>query len=90
MNLRLSSLLLLLWGAVQFVSAYKFESGGVYYNITSETNMTAADIASVCGYPTAQYFAHQFTQTFDTTPNAWRTTRQKRLRRAAEPKGDGP
>ena len=41
-NLRLTSLLLLLVGAVQFVSAYDFESGGVYYNITSETNMTAA------------------------------------------------
>ena len=41
-NLRLSSLLLLFWSAVQFVSAYDFVSGGVYYNITSETNMTAA------------------------------------------------
>ena len=42
LNLRLSSLLLLFWGAVQFVSAYDFESGGVYYNITSKTDMTAA------------------------------------------------
>ena len=41
-NLRLSSLLLLLWGAVQFVSAYDFESGEVYYKITSKTDMTAA------------------------------------------------
>ena len=29
-------------GAVQFVSAYDFVSGGVYYNITSETGMTAS------------------------------------------------
>ena len=42
MNLRLSSLLLLLWGAVQFVSAFDFESGGVYYNIISKTDMTAS------------------------------------------------
>ena len=42
LNLRLSSLLLLFWSAIQFVSAYDFESGGVYYNITSKTDMTAA------------------------------------------------
>ena len=41
-NLRLTSLLLLLVGTVQFVSAFDFESGGVYYNITSETAMTAS------------------------------------------------
>ena len=41
-NLRLTSLLLLLAGAVQFVSAFDFESGGVYYNIISETDMTAS------------------------------------------------
>ena len=37
-----------------------------------ETSMTAADIASVCGYPSAQYFAHQFAETFGSTPGAWR------------------
>ena len=34
--------MLLLVGTVQFVSAFDFESGGVYYNITSETAMTAS------------------------------------------------
>ncbi len=37
-----------------------------------ETKMTAAEIASACGYPSAQYFAHQFAHHFGTTPNAWR------------------
>ena len=38
-----------------------------------ETNKTAAEIAAVCGYPSAQYFAHQFAQTFGMTPSEWRT-----------------
>lgn len=37
-----------------------------------ETDKTAAEIATLCGYPSAQYFAHQFAKTFGTTPNAWR------------------
>lgn len=37
-----------------------------------ETKKTAAEIAAVCGYPSAQYFAHQFAKTFGMTPNAWR------------------
>ena len=37
-----------------------------------ETDMTAAEIASVCGYPSAQYFAHMFAAHFGTTPDAWR------------------
>ena len=37
-----------------------------------ETDMTAAEIAKLCGYPSAQYFAHRFAAEFGTTPNAWR------------------
>jgi len=33
---------------------------------------TAADIATECGYPSAQYFAHMFAAHFGTTPDAWR------------------
>ena len=43
--------------------------------LLKETNMTAAEIAAVCGYPSAQYFAHQFARTFGTTPSVWRNTR---------------
>jgi len=37
-----------------------------------ETDMTAADVASACGYPSAQYFAHRFASVFGTTPGIWR------------------
>ena len=37
-----------------------------------ETNRTAADIATECGYPSAQYFAHIFAEHFGTTPDVWR------------------
>ena len=40
--------------------------------LLKETTMTAAEIASVCGYPSAQYFAHKFAASFGTTPNVWR------------------
>ena len=40
--------------------------------LLKETDMTAAEIASVCGYPSAQYFAHVFARFFNTTPDAWR------------------
>ena len=37
-----------------------------------ETDMTAAEIAKQCGYPSAQYFAHRFASEFGTTPTIWR------------------
>jgi len=37
-----------------------------------ETDMTAAKIATVCGYPSAQYFAHAFADRFSETPGRWR------------------
>ena len=40
--------------------------------LLKETPRTAADIAEECGYPSAQYFAHMFTEFFGTTPDAWR------------------
>ena len=36
------------------------------------TSRTAADIATECGYKSAQYFAHIFAKHFGTTPDAWR------------------
>ena len=42
--------------------------------LLKETSMSAAEIASICGYPSAQYFAHKFASTFGTTPNIWRTS----------------
>ena len=41
-TLRHALLLFLLLGTVQIASAYDFASGGIYYNITSSTNMTVA------------------------------------------------
>ena len=40
--------------------------------LLKETSRTAADIAAECGYPSAQYFAHMFTEHFGITPDAWR------------------
>ena len=40
--------------------------------LLKETSRTAADIAAECGYPSAQYFAHMFTEFFGITPDAWR------------------
>ena len=40
--------------------------------LLKETSRTAADIASECGYPSAQYFAHMFAAHFGTTPDVWR------------------
>ena len=40
--------------------------------LLKETTMTAAKIASICGYPSAQYFAHRFSARFGVTPDAWR------------------
>ena len=40
--------------------------------LLKETPRTAADIASECGYPSAQYFAHMFAAHFGTTPESWR------------------
>ena len=40
--------------------------------LLKETSRTAADIASECGYPSAQYFAHMFAAHFGTTPDTWR------------------
>ena len=37
-----------------------------------ETSLTAAEIASECGYPSPQYFAHMFSAHFGTTPEKWR------------------
>ena len=37
-----------------------------------ETSRTAASIAAECGYPSAQYFAHIFADTFGETPDVWR------------------
>ena len=40
--------------------------------LLKETSLTAAEIADKCGYPSAQYFAHVFSNTFGTTPDVWR------------------
>ncbi len=40
--------------------------------LLKETSLTAAEIASRCGYPSAQYFAHVFSSTFASTPDVWR------------------
>ena len=37
-----------------------------------ETDQTAAAISAECGYPSPQYFAHQFTAHFGMTPERWR------------------
>jgi len=37
-----------------------------------ETDKTAAEIASACGYPSAQYFSHVFTRSTGLTPDVWR------------------
>ena len=37
-----------------------------------ETSRTAADIATECGYPSAQYFAHIFAEHYGITPDVWR------------------
>lgn len=39
-----------------------------------ETRRTAADIAEECGYPSAQYFAHVFSEWFCMTPDVWRNS----------------
>ena len=41
-SFRLALLLFLLLGTIQIAAAYDFVYGGIYYNITSSTNMTAA------------------------------------------------
>ena len=41
-TIRATFLLILLLGSTLTVNAYDFEAGGIYYNITSSTNMTAA------------------------------------------------
>ena len=40
--------------------------------LLKDTNMTAAQIADECGYPSPQYFAHMFAEHFGTTPEKWR------------------
>ena len=40
--------------------------------LLKETSLTAAEIASQCGYPSAQYFAHRFAAWFGVTPDVWR------------------
>ena len=40
--------------------------------LLKETSLTAAEIADKCGYPSAQYFAHVFSNMFGTTPDVWR------------------
>ena len=40
--------------------------------LLKETTMTAAEIASACGYPSAQYFAHIFAEHYGITPDVWR------------------
>lgn len=42
LTLRSALLLLLLMGSIQFAAAYDFVSDGIYYKITSSTNMTVA------------------------------------------------
>ncbi len=51
--------------------------------LLKETKRTAADIAADCGYPSAQYFAHQFSAHFGTTPDVWR--KRARQTDAAKP-----
>ena len=44
----------------------------IFGSTTGATESAAAEIAAACGYPSAQYFAHQFAKTFGMPPNAWR------------------
>ena len=37
-----------------------------------ETSKTAAEIASLCGYPNAQYFSRSFVAAFKVPPDSWR------------------
>lgn len=40
--------------------------------LLKETDLTAAEIAKQCGYPSAQYFSHFFSCTYKVTPDNWR------------------
>ena len=45
--------------------------------LLKETSLTAAEIATDCGYPSPQYFAHMFSAHFGITPEKWRCGKQR-------------